>query len=95
MAIQSVKRDYFITELGNPFQRDGLRKRISEGLISTPKTLPNILLWDERGHQLFEAITKSEDYYGTNADKEILVENLQSLCDMIADDGILIELGSG
>lgn len=95
MAIPGAKKNYDITEIRNPFQKDDLRKRISKGLAATPKSLPSLLLWDERGHQLFEAITKSKDYYGTTADKEILVENLELVCDMIADDGILIELGSG
>lgn len=95
MAIPSAKKGYYISDLGEPFQTDGLRKRISEGLTSTPKSLPSLLLWDERGHQLFEAITKSKDYYGTIADKEILFEKLELVCDMIADGGILIELGSG
>lgn len=95
MVISSARKDYNITDLGNPFQTDELRERISESLTSTPKCLPSLLLWDERGHQLFEAITKSKDYYGTAADKDILVDNLKSVCDMIGDDGILIELGSG
>lgn len=93
MAISSATKDYNLTDLGDPFQIDELRERISENLTSTPKCLPSLLLWDEQGHQLFEAITKSKGYYGATADKDILVENLESVCDMIDDDGIMIELG--
>lgn len=95
MAFSSVRKDYCITDLRNPFQTDGLGKRIGESLTSSPKSLPSLLLWDERGHQLFEAITKSKDYYGTAADKEILFGNIESVCDMIGDGGYLLELGSG
>jgi L-histidine N-alpha-methyltransferase len=68
---------------------------IKTGLTSTPKQLPSLLLWDADGHKLFESITKSESYYGTRADQDVMVEHMNQLCDMIGDDGILLELGCG
>jgi uncharacterized SAM-dependent methyltransferase len=95
MASPSNKYSYSITEIGSPLRREDLAASIEEGLTSVPKQFPSLLLWDQQGHQLFEAITTSKDYYGTTADKEIMADNLKAICDMVGDNGILIELGSG
>jgi uncharacterized SAM-dependent methyltransferase len=74
---------------------EDLYTAIKSGLTATPKQLPSLLLWDADGHKLFERITKSTSYYGTRADQDIMVEHMDRLCDMIGEDGILLELGSG
>lgn len=68
---------------------------IEQGLTSSPKTLPSLLLWDEKGHELFKKITESQSYYGTGADGDIAVQHMDQLCDLVGTKGILIELGSG
>lgn len=68
------------------------------GLSSTPKYLLSKYLYDGRGDILFEKIMKSDEYYVTDCELEIL----KTRCDRIAEyiksffNGVdLIELGAG
>ena len=45
---------------------------VRAGLTATPKTLPPRWLYDERGSELFEAITQLPEYYLTRIEAEIL-----------------------
>jgi uncharacterized SAM-dependent methyltransferase len=67
----------------------GLKKKEGE------KSLPTLLLYDETGLKLFEEITHSEDYYLTNSEIEILEKYAERMADRIANDSIVVELGSG
>jgi len=64
------------------------------GLGSTPKDLPPKWFYDERGCELFEAITRLPEYYPFRAERAILAAH----ADEIANDSgaaTLVELGSG
>jgi uncharacterized SAM-dependent methyltransferase len=76
-------------------QEQRLRSDIVSGLNDVPKTLPNILLWDDAGHELFKQITQSPSYYGPQADREIMKDKVDEICRSLEDDGVLIELGAG
>jgi len=56
---------------------------------------PSLLLWDQQGLQLFEAITYSSEYYLTEAEIEIFEQHGQEMAKKIAPGTVLIELGSG
>ena len=49
-----------------------LRRDARQGLTSAPKWLPPKWFYDARGSELFEAITRLEEYYPTRAEREIL-----------------------
>ncbi|CCG81205.1 Putative uncharacterized protein [Taphrina deformans PYCC 5710] len=57
-------------------------------------TLPTMLLYDEKGLQLFEKITYNPHYYLTESEIEILQQNSVEIASQIRDSTI-IELGSG
>ncbi|KAJ4300534.1 hypothetical protein N0V88_003212 [Collariella sp. IMI 366227] len=60
-----------------------------------PRQLPTLLLYDERGLQLFEKITYLEEYYLTNDEIEILQSFAAEMVKNIPSGSMLIELGSG
>ncbi|KAI8956087.1 DUF323 domain protein [Xylaria longipes] len=60
-----------------------------------PRKLPTLLLYDEKGLQLFEKITYLEEYYLTNAEIEILQRSAAAIAANIPSGSMLIELGSG
>ncbi|KAK4466152.1 hypothetical protein QBC42DRAFT_89948 [Cladorrhinum samala] len=60
-----------------------------------PRRLPTLLLYDERGLQLFEKITYLEEYYLTNDEIEILKSSSAEIVKGIPSGSMLIELGSG
>lgn len=86
--------DGFLTQSAADYARDFVAQ-IELGLQCTPKKLPELLLWDERGHHLFTKIMQSEHYPGTRADGEILAEHVEELVDMLGTGGTLVELGAG
>lgn len=76
-------------------QERQLRSAIISGLNAVPKTLPDILLWDDAGHELFREVTKSQSYCGPQADRDIMNDKVDEVCRSLGDDGVLIELGAG
>ncbi|MBV9283417.1 MAG: L-histidine N(alpha)-methyltransferase [Acidimicrobiia bacterium] len=70
-----------------------LRADVARGLTSVPKELPPKWFYDERGSQLFDEITRLDEYYPTRREKEILVAHASDVAATGADT--LVELGSG
>ena len=54
------------------FLADALRADARAGLSATPKVLPPKWFYDERGSELFEKITRLDEYYPTRAERSIL-----------------------
>ncbi len=71
-----------------------LRTDVRRGLTSTPKWLPPKWFYDERGSELFEAITRLAEYYPTRREREILEREAATIA-AIARADTLVELGSG
>ena len=71
-----------------------LRSEALEGLCRTPKELSPKWLYDERGSQLFDDITRLPEYYPTRREREILLAHARDVARLSGAD-TLIELGSG
>jgi L-histidine N-alpha-methyltransferase len=65
------------------------------GLRGTPKTLPAKLFYDERGAELFEEITRLDEYYLTRSELEILEAHAADIARLAGPECALIEYGSG
>jgi L-histidine N-alpha-methyltransferase len=63
-------------------------------LRETPKELPAVWLYDERGSQLFDEITRLPEYYLTHREREILTAHATEIAARTAAR-TLVELGSG
>ncbi len=72
----------------------GLRSDVLTGLTATPKTLPPKWFYDARGSELFEEITRLEEYYPTRAEREVLTDRAGEIAELTAAR-TLVELGSG
>jgi L-histidine N-alpha-methyltransferase len=64
------------------------------GLTATPKSLPPVWFYDERGSALFDEITRLPEYYPTRAERSILTAHAHEIVDL-ASAAVLVELGSG
>ena len=71
-----------------------LRSDIRAGLTTDPKTLPPKWLYDEIGSNLFDQITRLEEYYPTRAETQIIEKNALKIAHVSGAD-TLVELGSG
>jgi L-histidine N-alpha-methyltransferase len=71
-----------------------LRHDARTGLAATPKHLPPKWFYDERGSQLFDDITRLDEYYPTRRETEILEREANRIAS-ITGAHTLVELGSG
>jgi L-histidine N-alpha-methyltransferase len=67
---------------------------VIQGLRQTPKSLPPKYFYDDRGSQLFEAITQLPEYYPTRTEREILMAQGAAIARQVGACD-LVELGSG
>ncbi len=80
--------------LDDASRRAALDKATHRGLIDTPKQIPPIWLYDERGSLLFDEITRLPEYYLTRRERTILAERAHEIASRTRAD-TLVELGSG
>jgi L-histidine Nalpha-methyltransferase len=71
-----------------------LRQDVADGLTAFPKTLPPKWFYDERGSELFEEITRLEEYYPTRRERAILTERAADVA-ALTGARTLLELGAG
>ena len=71
-----------------------LRRDVSDGLRSTPKSLPPKWFYDSVGSELFDQITRLPEYYPTRAEAEILRDRSAEIA-VASEADTLVELGSG
>jgi L-histidine N-alpha-methyltransferase len=64
------------------------------GLSSQPKSLPPVWFYDEHGSELFDQITRLDEYYVTRAERSILALHAPDIA-KASDADTLVELGSG
>jgi L-histidine N-alpha-methyltransferase len=76
-------------------QATAMEADVREGLTREQKELSPKYFYDDRGSQLFEAITELEEYYPTRRERQILVERSAEIVAAAGNPATLIELGSG
>lgn len=74
---------------------DTFRRDVMEGLAGDPKRTPARCLYDARGSELFEAITRAADYYPTRTEASIYAAHVEEMAGLIGPGAVLIEPGSG
>lgn len=75
---------------------DQLAIDVLVGLSERPKRLPSSLFYDDEGSRLFQAITKTPDYYPPRAELEIFGEHGQELLSGLRGKAVnVVDLGAG
>ena len=74
--------------------RDALEQDVRNGLTATPKQLPPVYFYDDRGSELFDQITRLPEYYPTRAERSILDAYAKDMA-LLSDADTLVELGAG
>jgi dimethylhistidine N-methyltransferase len=65
------------------------------GLDRSPRSIPCRFFYDARGCELFEEITKLEEYYPTRAETALLEAHAAEIGGLAGPGRVLIEFGSG
>ena len=76
-------------------EQKSMLQEVLEGMGRSEKKLPSKYFYDERGSQLFDEITKLEEYYPTRTEWTILEDNVYEMREILSDNVLLIEPGSG
>ncbi|MGC2459329.1 MAG: L-histidine N(alpha)-methyltransferase [Gallionellaceae bacterium] len=74
---------------------DDFHTDVIAGLSGETKRLSPKFFYDERGSQLFDAITRLPEYYPTRTEIGLLHQYGKDMARMLGNDGLLFELGSG
>jgi L-histidine Nalpha-methyltransferase len=71
------------------------RAEVLDGLTQTPKRISPKYFYDQRGSELFDAITELPEYYPTRTELGILEDKGEAIAEFLGDECMLVELGSG
>lgn len=74
---------------------DDFSRDVITGLSAATKRLSPKFFYDERGSQLFDAITQLPEYYPTRTEINLLYRYGEDIAKMLGNNGLLFELGSG
>jgi dimethylhistidine N-methyltransferase len=75
---------------------DAFARDVRRGLSKQPKSLSSAWFYDERGSQLFEEITRLEEYYLTRCEREILQQHAAHIAQEAGDRPLrVLEIGAG
>jgi dimethylhistidine N-methyltransferase len=76
-------------------QRDAFLDEVLTGLTRPQKTISSRWLYDDRGSELFEAITDLPEYYPTRTETAILTDRIREIATFCGRDAVVIEYGAG
>lgn len=74
---------------------DEFLRDVCDGLSRPEKSIPPKWLYDERGSELFEAITRTRDYYVTRLEAQIMQDAYRDLPAYCPPGAAIAEFGSG
>jgi L-histidine Nalpha-methyltransferase len=74
--------------------RAALRRDARVGLTATPKWMPPVWFYDDRGCALYDQITRLPEYYPFRTE-QLLLEEVAEQVVKVAGSEVLVELGSG
>ena len=76
-------------------QHEAFRADVLAGLSQPQKTLPSRWLYDQRGSELFEEITRLDEYYLTRTETAILRRHAEEMAALCGEGAVLLEYGAG
>ena len=83
-----------MTELLTQAQND-FAQAVVAGLSQPQKVVPARFLYDTRGSELFEEITRLPDYYLTRTETDLLGAHASQIAALSGGDTVVVEFGSG
>lgn len=87
---------FSIIDIRKKDAKQELVRSIIDGLTTNnPKLVPSMILYDNRGLQLYEKVTNTDEYYLTRCEEDILNKDVDQITEFISSGSSIIELGSG
>ncbi len=79
----------------NEIQVTDQKREILQGLMAPQKRVNPKYFYDQRGSELFEAITNTPEYYPTRTERQLLRDHAQEIAALCQRQSVLLEPGSG
>jgi L-histidine N-alpha-methyltransferase len=76
-------------------QLEAFRADVAWGLSQGQKRLPSRWLYDARGCEIFEDITRLNEYYPTRTETAVLRDNAREIADFCGEQAVILEYGAG
>jgi dimethylhistidine N-methyltransferase len=76
-------------------QHEAFRADVLFGLAQRQKSLPSRWLYDQRGSELFEDITRLDEYYLTRTETALLRRHAGEMAALCGEGVVLLEYGAG
>ncbi len=89
-----VKEPVVQVLLDPDWAQGGLVEDVRRGLGAIPRSLPPKWLYDDRGSELYDRITRLPEYYPTECERAILREHAADIA-ALSGATTMVELGSG
>lgn len=71
------------------------KSEVLQGLMASQKRINPKYFYDQRGSELFEAITQTPEYYPTRTERQLLRDHAHEIAAFCQPQSILLEPGSG
>jgi len=85
---------FHLQELSLEDSMSTLMQDVREGLFVSPRSLPPKYFYDDEGSKLFDAICKTQDYYPTRTEAQLLQKHVDQILNIVKPNSC-IELGAG
>jgi L-histidine Nalpha-methyltransferase len=82
-------------QVARDLARDDFADAVLKGFARRPRSIPCRFFYDARGSELFEEITKLDEYYPTRVEAALLETHGAEIAHLAGGHRALIELGSG
>ncbi len=82
-------------EIETQLDEDGFAEAVLDGLADARKNIPCRYLYDARGSELFEEITRLDEYYPTRTEIGLLKEHGPEIAERAGAGCAVVEFGSG
>jgi dimethylhistidine N-methyltransferase len=71
------------------------RAEVLQGLSEPQKAIPARWFYDMRGSELFEEITRLQEYYPSRVETRLLADHASEVAELIGPGQVVVEFGSG
>ncbi len=75
--------------------QESFREAVIRGLSTHPKSIPSKFLYDEKGSELFDMITRQPEYYQTRTELALIDTYGDEIAAHFGPKALLVEYGSG
>lgn len=95
MSASFSDQNSYIQNISVVSEEKNCAEEILKGIQSTPRILPELLLWDDAGQMFYDTFSQTPTYYPGTQEIEIVNRHASSIAQTLKSGSTLLELGCG